>query len=80
MKFSRLARRGILLGLSLAQLVALGVGGLTLVGALYAGGGILIAYTAPVWALSRSTGLDTNRGQARPCTGSPSQPNGCGAV
>ncbi len=51
-KFSRLARRGVLLGLSLPQLVVLGIGGLTLVGALYAGGGILIAYTAPIWALS----------------------------
>ncbi|MGO0577331.1 SCO6880 family protein [Ornithinimicrobium panacihumi] len=51
-KFSRLARRGILLGLSLAQLVTLAVGILAFVGALYAGGGILMAYTAPVWALS----------------------------
>lgn len=51
-KFSRLTRRGILLGLSLAQLITLAVGILTVVGALYAGGGILLAYTAPVWVLS----------------------------
>lgn len=51
-KFSRLTRRGILLGLSLAQLVTLGIGGLTLVGAFYAGGGILLAYTAPIWLLA----------------------------
>ena len=40
-KFSRLTRRGILLGLSLAQLITLAIGGITLVGAFYAGGGIL---------------------------------------
>lgn len=51
-KFSRLTRRGILLGLSLAQLITLAVGILTVVGALYAGGGILLAYTAPVWVVA----------------------------
>ena len=50
-KFSRLTRRGVLLGLSVAQLVTLGIGGLTLIGAFYAGGGMLLAYTAPVWVL-----------------------------
>lgn len=50
-KFSRLTRRGILLGLSLPQLITLAVAILSFVGALYAGGGILIAYTAPIWAL-----------------------------
>ena len=49
-KFSRLTRRGVLLGLSVAQLVTLGIGGLTLIGAFYGGGGMLLAYTAPVWA------------------------------
>ena len=47
--FSRLTRRGILLGLSLSQLVALGIGVTTLVWAFYAGGGMLIAFSAPVW-------------------------------
>ncbi len=48
-KFSRLTRRGILLGLSLPQLITLAVAVLSVVGALYAGGGILLAYTAPIW-------------------------------
>lgn len=51
-KFSRLTRRGILLGLSLSQLITLAVGVLSIVGALYAGGGILLAYTAPIWVLA----------------------------
>ena len=32
MKFSRLTRRGVLLGLSVAQLITLGIGGLALLG------------------------------------------------
>lgn len=51
-KFSRLTRRGILLGLSLSQLVTLAIGVLSIVGALYAGGGILLAYTAPIWVVA----------------------------
>ncbi|RAE29016.1 PrgI family protein, partial [Burkholderia multivorans] len=50
-KFSRLTRRGILLGLSATQLATLAVGVLSLVGAFYAGG-MLIAYTAPIWVSS----------------------------
>ena len=53
-KFSRLTRRGILLGLSLSQLVALGIGVTTLVWAFYAGGGMLIALLAPVWLCAAS--------------------------
>ncbi len=49
-KFSRLTRRGVLLGLSVAQLVTLGIALGSLVFAVYAGGGLLLAYTAPVWA------------------------------
>lgn len=48
-KFSRLTRRGVLLGLSLSQLVALGLGVGSLVWAFYAGGGMFIAFSAPVW-------------------------------
>lgn len=48
-KFSRLTRRGILLGLSVSQLIALGVALGTVVVAVYSGGGMLLAYTAPVW-------------------------------
>jgi len=51
-KFSRLTRRGILLGLSLSQLIALGIGGASLIAAFYAGGGILLAYSAPIWMLA----------------------------
>lgn len=51
-KFSRLTRRGILLGFSVSQLIALGVAVGTLVWAFYAGGGILIAFTAPIWVLA----------------------------
>ena len=51
-KFSRLTRRGVLLGLSLAQLITLAIGILSIVGALYAGGGILLAYTAPIWVVA----------------------------
>ncbi len=52
MKFSRLTRRGVLLGLSVAQLITLGIGGLTVLAAFYAGAGMLLAYTAPVWVLA----------------------------
>jgi hypothetical protein len=52
MKFSRLTRRGVLLGLSVAQLVTLGIGGLSLLAAFYGGAGMLLAYTAPVWLLA----------------------------
>jgi hypothetical protein len=47
--FSRLAKRGLLLGLSGAQLGCLGLSGLILVTALYLGGGLAAAWTAPVW-------------------------------
>lgn len=49
-KFSRLTRRGILLGLSSAQLVTVGIAIATIITALYAGGGMWLAYTAPIWA------------------------------
>ncbi|WP_345750905.1 SCO6880 family protein [Microbacterium rhizophilus] len=49
-KFSRLARRGVLLALSVAQLVSLGTAILTFVGALYAGGGMLLAWAGVIWA------------------------------
>ena len=48
-QFSRLTRRGVMLGLSVPQVVILAVGILTIVGALYAGGGMLLAWTAPIW-------------------------------
>ena len=39
-QFSRLARRGVLLGLSISQLIVLGIGVVTAVAAIYAGGGM----------------------------------------
>ena len=51
-KFSRLTRRGVLLGLSLSQLITLATGVLSIVGALFAGGGVLLAYTAPIWVIA----------------------------
>jgi hypothetical protein len=48
-KFSRLTRRGVLLGLSGAQLTILGIGVVAFVLALYAGGGTLALYAAPIW-------------------------------
>ncbi len=59
-KFSRLTRRGVLLGLSVAQLVTLGIGGLTLIGAFYAGiGGGLWAYFVRFVAVDQFTLLNS---------------------
>lgn len=51
-KFSRLTRRGVLLGLSVSQLITLSIGVGSIVWAFYAGGGILIAFAAPVVVLT----------------------------
>jgi len=48
-KFSRLAKRGVMLGLSGPQLACLGISGLIVVVALYVGGGMTVACTSPVW-------------------------------
>ena len=45
-KFSRLTRRGILLGLSLPQLIVLGIAILTVVASLYTAGGMGLAWTS----------------------------------
>ncbi|TYL51690.1 PrgI family protein [Nocardioides sp. BGMRC 2183] len=50
-KFSRLARRGILLGLSGAQLVVVGLAAAVLVAGLYTGGGSALVLISPVLAL-----------------------------
>jgi hypothetical protein len=47
-KFSRLSRRGVLLGLSGAQLVVVGFGAGVLILALFLGGGASLMYVAPV--------------------------------
>ena len=46
-QFSRLARRGIMLGLSLPQLIVLGIAVLTVVFSLYTADGMGLAWTAP---------------------------------
>ncbi|MCT3000399.1 PrgI family protein [Propionibacterium freudenreichii] len=48
-QFSRLAKRGIMLGLSLPQLIVLGIAVLTVVFALYTAGGMGFAWTTPIW-------------------------------
>lgn len=48
-RLSRLARRGILLGLSLAQVITLGAGLVVIVGSLYTAGGAGLWWTFPVW-------------------------------
>lgn len=48
-RFARLSRRGVLLSLSLAQLVSGGVAVLVFVGTLYFAGGEALAWTSPVW-------------------------------
>ena len=50
-KFSRLSKRGVLLGLSGLQLVVVGVGAVVLVFSLYLGGGIILAYASPILML-----------------------------
>lgn len=47
--FSRLSRRGVLLGLSLPRLLAVAVSVATMVTSLYLGGGTLLALAAPGW-------------------------------
>ncbi|MDB5726372.1 MAG: hypothetical protein JWQ16_3126 [Novosphingobium sp.] len=51
-QFSRLSRRGIMLGLSVPQLVALSIGTATLVASLYTMGASGVAWTSPIWGLA----------------------------
>jgi hypothetical protein len=51
-QFSRLAKRGIVLSLSMPQLVALSIGMLTVVSSLYVAGASGLAWTSPVWVTS----------------------------
>jgi hypothetical protein len=51
-QFSRLARRGILLGLSLSQLVALSIGTLAIVSSLYSTGAAGVGWTSPIWGVA----------------------------
>lgn len=56
-KFSRLSRRGVLLGLSAAQLTCLGAGACALILSLYAGSGFAILVAAPVVLLTISIAM-----------------------
>lgn len=49
MKFSRLTRRGVLLGLSAAQVVTVAVAVVTFVLSLYFVGAVALLWTAPIW-------------------------------
>ncbi|GAA2558729.1 MULTISPECIES: PrgI family protein [Micrococcales] len=50
-KFSRLTRRGIILGLSLPQVIAVSIAVLVFVASLYIGGPAAL-YTAPIWGIA----------------------------
>lgn len=63
-KFSRLSARGVLLGFSLAQLIALGVGVVTIVVAIYLGGMGAIGWAMPVWLTAGILGLVKVSGRA----------------
>ncbi len=49
-QFSRLAKRGVILGLSLPQVIVLAIGLITFVAAIYTGGALVVAWSSPIWA------------------------------
>ena len=51
-KFSRLARRGLLLGLSVPQVASLSVAVVVFVTSLYLDGGAVLWWTSPIWAVA----------------------------
>ena len=51
-QFSRLTRRGVLLGLSVPQVVSLSVAVVVVVAGLYLGGGGVLWWTTPLWTLA----------------------------
>ncbi|MFC4245014.1 SCO6880 family protein [Gryllotalpicola reticulitermitis] len=57
--FSRLSRRGVILGLSASQLVCLAIAGLLFVASLYTAGTTGLLYTAPGWAAFAAAALVT---------------------
>ncbi|KQM83657.1 SCO6880 family protein [Agromyces sp. Leaf222] len=56
-QFSRLTKRGVLLGLSMPQFVASGTALLTLVSALYTAGASGVAWTSPIWGPAALTAV-----------------------
>ncbi|MDR2975446.1 MAG: PrgI family protein [Propionibacteriaceae bacterium] len=62
-KFSRLTKRGLLLGLSGPQLACLAIAAISIIVALYSGGGIWLAWTAPAWATTATLALVSMNGR-----------------
>ena len=62
-RFSRLPKRGILLGLSAARLACLAVAGAVLVGSLFTSGSTGAALTVPLWAGAMAAALVRWRGK-----------------
>jgi hypothetical protein len=48
-EFSRLPKRGLVMGLSAAQIACLAVAGVAIIAALYTGGGLALGLASPVW-------------------------------
>ncbi len=48
-QFSRLAKRGVILGLSLPQVIVLAIGLVVFVAAIYTGGALVFAWSSPIW-------------------------------
>ena len=78
-KFSRLTRRGVLLGLSGSQLVVVGFGAIVLVFALYFGGGASLMYVVPVLLLCAALAFDRRRRPQARRVAARSSADGCGA-
>ncbi|WP_246142312.1 SCO6880 family protein [Lacisediminihabitans profunda] len=51
-KFSRLAHRGTLLGLSLPQLITAAIAAVTIIGALYFAGSVGLLWVSPIWVIA----------------------------
>ena len=78
-KFSRLTRRGVLLGLSGSQLVVVGIGAIVLVFALYFGGGAVADVRRPDPAALRRARVRRRRWPQDRRVAPDRQPGGCGA-
>jgi hypothetical protein len=62
-QFSRLTRRTLLLGLSIPQLLVLGIGSVAFVATLYAAGGRAIVWSTPIWMTGLILALVRVRGR-----------------
>lgn len=64
MKFSRLSERGVLMGLTMPQLIAVGIAIFTLVVAIAQFGMEAVAFTSPLWATAATVGLARTNGRS----------------